>query len=190
MPRVVNERMDVLPALGELFREYGYDGASLALIGEKTGLGKGSLYHFFPDGKEEMAAAVLADIDRWFAEHLLKPLREGADARAAIRTMFRTVDGYFCSGRRICLVGAFALCHVRDRHARRINDYFATWVDELAAALRRAGKKPRVARELAEDVVASIQGALVLGRAIDDGAVFTRMLKRLQARLDLSASPD
>lgn len=189
MPRVVNERADVLPALGALFREYGYDGASLALIGEKTGLGKGSLYHFFPAGKEEMAAAVLADIDAWFTEHLFRPLRDGADARAAIRAMFRVVDAYFCSGQRVCLVGAFALCHVRDRHADRIDGYFATWVDVLAGALRRAGKQPRTARDLAEDVVASIQGALVLGRALDDDALFKRMLKRLQARLDLPSSP-
>ena len=58
MPGTVAERADALPALGEVFREHGFEGASLALIGERTGLGKGSLYHFFPGGKEEMAAAV------------------------------------------------------------------------------------------------------------------------------------
>ena len=62
MPRLVTERADTLPALAVVFRECGYDGASLALIGQHTRLGKGSLYHFFPGGKEEMADAVLGEM--------------------------------------------------------------------------------------------------------------------------------
>src|SRR5437762_12723369 len=52
-------RAALLPVLGEVFRAHGYEGATLALITEATGLGKGSLYHFFPGGKAQMAAAVL-----------------------------------------------------------------------------------------------------------------------------------
>src|SRR3954469_22668198 len=62
MAKTVAERAAVLPVLGEVFREHGFEGASLSLIGERTGLGKGSLYLFFPGGKEEMATAVLAEI--------------------------------------------------------------------------------------------------------------------------------
>ena len=58
MAKMIHERGDVLPALTEVFRTHGYEGASLALISRHTGLGKGSLYHFFPGGKEEMAAEV------------------------------------------------------------------------------------------------------------------------------------
>ncbi|MET0226780.1 MAG: TetR/AcrR family transcriptional regulator [Dokdonella sp.] len=187
MPHTPNDRADILPALGELFREHGYEGTSLALITQKTGLGKGSLYHFFPGGKEEMAAAVLAHIDEWFERHLFEDLRNETDAHAAIHAMFRTVDAYFLSGRRVCLVGAFALGGVRDRYAGRINAYFAVWIDTLAAALRRAGKPPAAARFAAEDAVAMIQGALVAARALDDAAVFRRALKRAEVRLFAAA---
>jgi len=183
VPRTINERADILPALGELFREHGYEGASLALIGAKTGLGKGSLYHFFPGGKEEMAEGVLAHIDDWFEQHLFKDLREGRDARASIHAMFRTVDDYFRSGQRVCLVGVFALGGVRDRFAERINAYFSAWIDTLAAALRRAGRPRAEARAAAEDAVAMIQGALVAARALDDDALFRRALERAEARL-------
>ncbi|TGQ06111.1 helix-turn-helix domain-containing protein, partial [Mesorhizobium sp. M00.F.Ca.ET.217.01.1.1] len=57
MRRIAPERADLPSIIGEVFREHGYEGASLALIGAATGLGKGSLYHFFPGGKEEMARA-------------------------------------------------------------------------------------------------------------------------------------
>src|SRR5215216_2499764 len=67
-------RTDLLPLLAEVFRAHGYDGATLALISEATGLGKGSLYHFFPGGKAQMASEVLAEIDSWFERNIFAPL--------------------------------------------------------------------------------------------------------------------
>lgn len=172
----------MLPALAEVFREHGFEGASLALIGERTGLGKGSLYHFFPGGKEEMAAAVLAEIDGWFEQHIFRPLRE-EDPRRAVPEMIRAVDGYFRSGRRVCLVGAFAMGDVRDRFGAAIRGYFAAWTDALAQSLERGGLDAEAARDRAEEAVAAIQGALVLARALDEPAAFRRSLDRIEARL-------
>jgi TetR/AcrR family transcriptional repressor of lmrAB and yxaGH operons len=183
MPKTVAERADILPVLGEVFREHGFEGASLAIIGARTGLGKGSLYHFFPGGKEDMAAAVLAEIDSWFAIRIFKPLREEADAARAIAGMLRAVEEYFKSGQRICLVGALALNDSRDLFAPRIRSYFAAWAEALENALIRAGHGHKKARGRAEETLATIQGALVLGRALHDPAVFQRILARLRKRL-------
>lgn len=189
MPRTVTERADVLPALAEVFREHGFEGASLTLIGQRTGLGKGSLYHFFPGGKEEMANAVLDEIDGWFETCLFRPLREEPDAAAAIRASLRDTDTYFRSGQCVCLVGVLALGDIRDRFAERINAYFAAWRDALAAALRRIGHDDDTARNLAEDAVATIQGGLVASRALQDPALFGRTLDRLEHRLLPGGAP-
>ena len=181
--KFIRERADVLPALTEVFRTYGYEGASLARISEHTGLGKGSLYNFFPGGKEEMAAAVLDGIDGWFHTHVFDPLRRHENPRDGIEAMFVATDRYFHSGERVCIVGVFALSDVRDRFAQRINAYFAAWRDALADALRRAGKDEAMAEELAEDIVAGIQGALVAARALDDVGLFKRRMARMQALL-------
>ena len=183
MARTIAERADILPLLGEVFREHGYEGASLSVIGERTGLGKGSLYHFFPGGKEEMAEAVLAEIDGWFERAVFAPLRDQKDAAAAIAHMLQSVDDYFRSGRRICLVGALALNDARDLFARRIKSYFARWHEALAGALVHAGHRRKSAEALAEETLAAIQGALVLARAANDPAIFQRSLARLKARL-------
>ncbi len=181
MSRKPVERGDLPPLLAEVFRKHGYEGASLALISEATGLGKGSLYNFFPGGKEEMAAAVLADVDAWFEGNVFAPLRDKADAETAISGMLDAVDAYFRSGRRICLVGAFALDDARSRFAERIRGYFASWVDALAAALARAGRKDAAA--LAEEAVSLIQGAIVLSRALGDTGTFDRTIRGLRKRL-------
>jgi AcrR family transcriptional regulator len=44
-----------VPILLKLFRQFGYDGVTLSKISQATGLGKASLYHYFPGGKAEMA---------------------------------------------------------------------------------------------------------------------------------------
>ena len=175
--------MDLLSALGEVFRAHGYEGASLALISEATGLGKGSLYHFFPGGKEQMAAEVLASIDAWFVTEIYRPLRKASDPRRGIADMCGGIDAYFRSGRRVCLIGVVALGNARDLFAGRVKEYFVAWVEALAAALRKLGHSSTAARHLAEQAVLEIQGALVLARAVNDPKVFSRALMRSQERL-------
>jgi|SRR5579859_8007637 len=186
MARLVAERADILPVLAELFREHGYEGASLSLISERTGLGKGSLYHFFPGGKEEMAAAVLDEIDGWFEANIFRPLREAADPLAAVVATLDATDAYFRSGRRVCLVGAFALSDTRDRFAQAISGYFAAWRDALADALERAGRP--AATDLAEEILTALQGGLVLARALDELGPFQRSVARSKhiARTEVS----
>ncbi|AYM14280.1 MULTISPECIES: TetR/AcrR family transcriptional regulator [Agrobacterium] len=183
MARMVAERSDAVASLAEVFREHGYEGASLALIGKATGLGKGSLYHFFPNGKEEMVQAVLVEIEQWFENSVYSPLRDGDDADAAITAMLDETAKYFRSGRRVCLVGALAVTNTRDLFAQAIRGYFVAWVDALQAALVRQGRDAERARILSEDAVLSIQGAIVLSRALDDPAVFQRAIDQLHARL-------
>ena len=183
MARMVAERSDAITALAEVFREHGYEGASLALIGKATGLGKGSLYHFFPNGKEEMLQAVLVEIERWFEDSVYSPLRDGDDADAAITAMLDETAKYFRSGRRVCLVGALAVTNTRDLFAQAIRGYFVAWVDALQAALVRQGRDAEQARLLSEDAVLAIQGAIILSRALDDPAVFQRAIDQLHSRL-------
>jgi TetR/AcrR family transcriptional repressor of lmrAB and yxaGH operons len=180
--RTVTERADVLPALAEVFREFGFEGASLSVIGERTGLGKGSLYHFFPGGKEEMARCVLAEIEAWFDTNVFRPLRED-DPQAGICHMLRAVGDYFQSGRRVCLVGAFAIGDGRDLFHRDVNRYFGKWIESLARALARAGIAKSKARHLAEQTIAEIQGAIILTRSMNDPAIFNRSLDRARTLL-------
>jgi TetR/AcrR family transcriptional repressor of lmrAB and yxaGH operons len=183
MAKPAFERAQLLALLGEVFRAHGYEGATLALITQSTGLGKGSLYHFFPGGKQQMAAEVLDGIDRWFELNIFAPLRDSDDPVSAVAAMIKAADDYFHSGHRVCLVGVIALGASRDTFAAQVHDYFARWHDALAALLGRSGLNADVARWRAEDAVLTIQGALVLARARDDATIFRRAMAELQARL-------
>ena len=180
------KKKDLVLALGEIFREYGFAGTSLSEITQRTGLGKSSLYHFFPSGKTEMAEAVLQNIDHWFKDNIFIPLRQSEDSAACINAMFKSVDEYFHSGNRICLVGAFAMDNTRDHFSNKVSSYFKEWIDALALALKRTGHSH--ARAMAEEIVIGIQGALVIARSQDDPKAFTRTLTRLRKRAILHAT--
>lgn len=177
------QRAELLPQLAEVFRAHGYEGATLALMIEATGLGKGSLYNCFPGGKEEMAREVLAHLDAWFTAEIFAPLRDAEDPVRGIRAMFAAIDGYFRSGERVCLVGVVALGAARDLFADAVRGYFASWIEALAASLRRRGDSKALAWRKAEAAVLEIQGALVLTRALDDSGVFARALAAAEQRL-------
>src|ERR1700674_3382424 len=69
--KVTDERL--YEDLAGVFRRKGYDGASYSDIMEATGLVKASLYHRFPDGKEQMVNAILSRVDKEFVDYVLAP---------------------------------------------------------------------------------------------------------------------
>jgi AcrR family transcriptional regulator len=183
MVRTVFEKSDAIALVAEVFRELGYEGASMNEITARTKLSKGSLYHFFPGGKEDMAAEIMANIDAWFIKEMFEPLEE-QEPRAAIARMWETTDSYFRSGHRVCLIGAFALDETRDRFSAAIRGYFHRWIEALAGALQKIDLPGTEAKALAEETIIGIQGALTLARALGDEAIFGRTLKRLEQRMD------
>jgi AcrR family transcriptional regulator len=174
---------EVLVQLAKVFRQYGYEGATLARLSQATGLGKASLYHHFPKGKEEMAAAVLNHMKHWFEEHILTPLREGGAPSDRIRTMIKYVDELYNQGQQTCLLAVLSLGESKDLFHTQISFALNIWIDTLAQVLVEEGLDPECARHRAEDAILQIQGALVLARALEDTAPFERVLKRLPEEL-------
>lgn len=180
--KTVTERSEILPTIGEIFREHGFEGASFAIISSRTGLGKGSLYHFFPGGKKEMAEAIISHVDDWFEQEIFYGLRTNPDPRHSISAMFDGVEAYFRGGARMCLLGVLAINGDRDLFADRIQDYFTRWIDALVLALGRVGFAADEAKTVAIDVVISIEGALLLSRGLQQEAIFAQVVQRLRAR--------
>lgn len=183
MARTVLDRSDVVLALAGVFRRRGFDGGSLSVIQQETGVGRGSLYHFFPNGKTDMAAAVLDQVSDWFEERVYAPLRTAGDTAEAVRAMSREVTAYFVSRERVCLFAAITLGDEQGAFTGPVRKYFTSWVDALATALRNGGLPDDEATERALDAVAAIQGALVLARAHDDDAVLLGIVDRTERNL-------
>src|SRR5260370_35323438 len=100
---------EVLNRLTGLFRDSGSDGTSLSLIMKATGLLKGSVYHRFPGGKEEMAATVMDRAAGEFASYLLAPLSESGDPAERLRETGERIRKFYGSGKKACLLDTLTL---------------------------------------------------------------------------------
>lgn len=162
-----------------VFREHGYDGASLAQLSKATGLGRSSLYHHFPGGKEDMAKAVFDHIDAWMTEAALGPLRQPGDPADRLKKMIDAIDRYYVGGYERCLLGSFVLGGSRGQFQGRLRSSFSELIKALAALAVEAGIPAAEAHERAEEAIVQIQGSLVVSGGLDDPIPFRRVMDRL-----------
>lgn len=168
-----------IPCLLRLFRQYGYDGATLSKISEATGLGKASLYHHFPGGKDEMVKTVLDYLEQWLAQNVLPALQSKRDALTRLRSMCDRLNELYEGGHQPCLFAILLLGSARDVFHDQVKALLQTWINAIADVLITAGMNQKLAHYRGEDAVIMIQGALILSQGLDDPFVFQRVIQRL-----------
>lgn len=176
-------RARYLPILFQLFRERGYDGVSLAEIAAQTGLGKASLYHYFPGGKAEMLQAAIAHAEAWFEENIAAELASTGSAQQRFKAMCDRLNNLYESGAQPCLLATLASGGPVETFQAQIKSQLRALVAAIAQVLIEEGVDSDVAHERAEDAVISIQGALIVSRGTGDLAPFQRVMSQLPGRL-------
>jgi AcrR family transcriptional regulator len=178
------DETELLVRLSCVFRDMGFDGASLAALSRATGLKKASLYHRFPGGKEQMAREVLAAALAWLDTHVLAPLRTDSPPAARVQVMVRKLDEFYDGGRQSCLLNMLSSPHVQEGpFTGPIRDAFAAIVAALAAVVVDAGFDRPTARARAERAVMLLQGSLVMSRGMGTTRPFRRLLASLPDEL-------
>jgi AcrR family transcriptional regulator len=180
MPAPIATRNEVLDRLMETFRRDGYDGASLATLSARTRLGKSSLYHHFPGGKEEMAREVLGHLNAGLGE-VIRTVEAEPNPTKKLKMMLDAVDRIYDGGRKACLLQQLAASVDRARFREPLRTTFDALISTFADIARAAGFSTAVARRRAEDAVIRIEGALVVTAGMNEFSVFDRTLRDLQA---------
>ncbi|MFF2554638.1 TetR/AcrR family transcriptional regulator [Nocardia sp. NPDC058058] len=150
-----------------LFRERGVAGTALADIMERTGAPRGSVYHYFPGGKAQLAEEATDLAGRTMGRMISALLTaEGpAGAVSAFVDYFRSqlLDSDYMAG---CPVAAGGMSGADTPGAReRAGEAFTEWESTLASALWQHGMAVGDAEDTATTAVAAIEGALVMARA-------------------------
>ena len=174
---------DLVTRLVDVFRGHGFDGASLTVLADGTGLGRASLYHHFPGGKEAMARAAYDRVSRDFTRHVLAPLAGSDPPSERLMRMVDGLDAFYDGGRNACLVDVFTIGSGREHFAADIADAISYWNASVARVVAEAGISQAEAVRRAEDAVMVVEGALVLARATGRLEPFRRALEDLPARL-------
>ena len=167
MPTDTRDR--ILTATAELFRARGYHGTSLKQVTVASGAPIGSVYHFFPGGKAELAEAVLTSSGASYRA-LFELIADAApDPVAAVTDLFdgaATVleeTGYLDA----CPIGTVALEVASSDERLRLATaaVFASWAEAMVIRLTAAGLDEVEAGDLATTLIAGIEGGFMLSRA-------------------------
>jgi TetR/AcrR family transcriptional regulator, lmrAB and yxaGH operons repressor len=179
MPAATISKDEIVERLFALFQEHGFDGASLSDVSRATGLGKSSLYHHFPDGKLQMAEAVLERAGIVIDDEIVKVAHAPLPLKARLRKIVALLNQMYSGGRVLCVLGRLAASTVRSDTQGSLQHVFEAWIGAITALARESGMAPQRARHFAEDWIARLQGALILQAATGDTGPFERTLDAL-----------
>ncbi|NJR52540.1 MAG: TetR/AcrR family transcriptional regulator, partial [Leptolyngbyaceae cyanobacterium CSU_1_3] len=120
-----------VPTLLNLFRQFGYDGVTLSKISQATGLGKASLYHHFPGGKEEMVETVLASLEKGLEQIILEVVQSEGDALTRLQQMCDRLSKAYEQGQKPCVLAALMLGSAKDIFQERVQILLQLWINAI-----------------------------------------------------------
>jgi TetR/AcrR family transcriptional regulator, lmrAB and yxaGH operons repressor len=150
-----------------LIRTRGMTATSFSEVIEDSGAPRGSIYHHFPQGKDQLAE----DAIKWTSGRVLAHQRE-CPATTAEGVLDWFIDMWrqtvvASGGAAGCVVAGVAVDTMPDAEALMavVRSTFQSWVDLLAEQLKATGIPPDRARAIAIATLAGMEGALILCRS-------------------------
>lgn len=175
--KAAENRERILKAASTLIRERGIAGAGVDALAEAAGMTYGSVYSHF-GSKERL-------VERALGYALIASERTTSDAA----TLAQFVAGYLAPEHRDgisqgCPLAALA-CEM-PRQSAGVRRTFTTGLRGMLKQLKgrmSSDLKPRQREEQALEIVATLVGALVLARAVDDAELSDSILRATRKRL-------
>ena len=177
------ERMIVSTAL--LIRERGARATSIDAVLAHSGAPRGSVYHHFPSGREQLLREATAFSEQYVARRVERAGNDGALAAIdALLDHYREslLDTDFRGGCPVVAVAVESADHGPDLRDAALAA-FERWRGALAHAFEAASLESARADELAVLIIASFEGALILSRAYRDLAPLDSAHRELRGRV-------
>ncbi|MFI1865506.1 TetR/AcrR family transcriptional regulator [Streptomyces jumonjinensis] len=190
-----NTRDRIVIAAARLLQRQGYVGTGIKQIAKEAEATLGSVYHFFPGGKEAVAVAAIKYSGQEFAAVLRDALDSEEEPGAGVQACARQLaEGLRASGWTDgCPVTAAALetlgtdSDIQEACA----DALRSWEQTVTEKLLRSGFQAHDARELATIVISALEGAEVtaqVNRSEEPLRATSRQLARLIGSYGVSRS--
>ncbi len=186
-------REQIIEATCELLEAQGYHATGLNQVVAESGAPKGSLYHYFPSGKEELAAAAIERTGRDLSNRVAVGLALHDDPAEAVQFLAAAIaDAVEQSGFRAGGPLTTVAMETATSSAR-INLACRTAFDQLQAAfaakLKASGYTAERAAEMATFITAAFEGGIMLSRTYHSGDPLRRAGRELAVLLAVSAVP-
>lgn len=178
-------RERIVAGAADMISRRGLSATSIREMAKHAKAPLGSTYHFFPEGKQQLAGEAVRYTGAWVARRLRKELEAGpAAGLSAFLDLWRriVVESDFHAG---CPVLAVA---IEEPPAGEIPpaltaaaEVFEEWEGLLAASLREHGAEAKQAAQLATLIVAAVEGTVAMCRAKRSTQPLDHAAEQLQA---------
>ncbi|MFI2332033.1 TetR/AcrR family transcriptional regulator [Nocardia rhamnosiphila] len=177
----------LITATAELLRTRGYSGTGVKQITVSAGVPMGSLYHHFPGGKPELAAAALRAAGTAYGELIPLLLTPYPDLRDALPAAFAAAaeqieqTGWI----NMCPVGTVAgeIADAEPALREVLAEIIGDWITGGTEYVAERGLPPDTARELILGIVTALEGAFVLSRTLRSTEPLLAAGRAMSARL-------
>lgn len=155
-----------------LFRRHGYSATGLKRIATAAEAPFGSIYHFFPGGKQQLAEHMIRTSGPEYGRMVLALLDSVPDpAESLVHAFGRAADDLAAADYAdACPIGTVALEVASSNEVLRAAtaEVFEQWVDAAAQWFGRWVAGPKAAQSLACSMIMMLEGAFMLSRATRD----------------------
>lgn len=169
MSAIPRHRDAIVQSAADLFRRQGYAATGLNEIVKESGAPKGSLYHYFPAGKEAIGAAAVAFSGARVAGTLQGLAKRHSHASGIVKAYGGLLASWMeQSGFRAgCPITTTLLetAPQSEEIAAAGVEAFALWRGIFVAALQRDGVVKKRAEQLGRFALSALEGSLILARA-------------------------
>jgi AcrR family transcriptional regulator len=163
-------RERIVNSSAELFRRQGYTGTGVKQIVARANAPFGSLYHFFPGGKEQLGAEAIRTSGRLYVELFASIALAAPDVLSAVheffsgaaRTLIETDYADACPIATVALEVASTNEPLREATA----EVFESWIAGATELFAAAGIARATSRELAFTMLSLLEGAFLFSRAL------------------------
>src|SRR3954449_3891037 len=164
MPADTKDR--IVGAGAELFRRQGYTGTGMKQIVAEANAPFGSLYHFFPGGKEQLGEEVIRRSGRMYFELFEAifgaaddPVSGVGDFFAGAAEVLRQTD--YADAYPIATV-ALEVASANEPLRQATADVFESWIEGASSRMAAFGIDGDRARAVAINVISLLEGAFIL----------------------------
>ena len=182
-----NAREHILLAASSLLEKQGFHGTGLSEIIRESGAPKGSLYHYFPDGKDQLAAESILHSGKNTAERIRLGLAASREPSKAIHDFVLNIaenvelSGFGSGG------PLTAVAMETATQSERINAACREAYGLIEAAFRdkllESGCSSGRAGELARFITAAVEGGIILSRTYHTGDPLRLVASQLKGLL-------
>jgi AcrR family transcriptional regulator len=174
----------------QLIRREGVAATGMREVAAHAGAPRGSLQHYFPDGKEQLVNEAVAWAGRYAAKRVarfLAAMPEPTPSGLFAAMVGQWTDEYAATGFGAgCPVAAAAVDCARTTESTRAATAaaFGTWTEPVAAALTGMGVPEERSVPLATLMISALEGAILIARAEQDVRALTTAAQELGPLLD------